>query len=68
MSFDDLWSRVTGLPDMAIIQVPKVLSANKKKKLCKHSPEEVSAIVLWAIEEVNHGSIEPLDDLIQKRL
>jgi len=53
MTFDDLWREVEGLPETAKIQVPGVLSENTKRKLCKHSPIEVSKIVHAAIEEVN---------------
>lgn len=68
MTFEELWTRVQGLPNTAKIQVPGVLSAATKKKLTKYSPEEVAVIVLAAIEEVNRGSVEPLDELIRKRL
>lgn len=68
MMFDDLRREVEGLPETAKIQVSGVLSENMKRKLCKHSPEEISRIVLAAIEEVNNGSVEPLDRLIKKRL
>ena len=68
MTFDELWMSVQGLPDTAKLQVPGVLSATTKKKLAKRSPEDVSKIVLAAIEEVNRGSVKPLDELIKKRL
>jgi hypothetical protein len=48
--------------------VPKVLSKETKKRLEKLNPEEISAIVIQAIDEVNLGSIAPLDELIRKRL
>lgn len=68
MTFDDLWGDVKGLPEMAITQVPAALSESTKKKLCKLSPEEVTRIVFFAIEQINHGSIESLDTLIKKRI
>jgi len=68
MTFEELWKQVSGLPDTAKMQVPRVLSDPTKKKLCKHSPEEVSRMVLDAIEEVNNGSVEPLDELIRERI
>ena len=68
MTFEELWKQVSGFPDAAKMQVPRVLSDPTKKKLCKHSPEEVSRMVLAAIEEVNNGSVEPLDTLIKNRL
>ena len=68
MTFDELWKRVQGLPDTAKLQVPGVLSAATKKKLAKMTSEDVSKVVLAAIEEVNRGSVTPLDELIKKRL
>lgn len=68
MSFEDVWRQVEGLPDTAKLQVPGVLKEDTKKKLEKHSPAEIEKIVAEAIEEVNRGSIKPLDELISKRL
>lgn len=68
MTFEELWTKVQGLPDTAMMQVPGVLSAETKRRLAKNTPEKVAQIVRQAIEEVNHGSIEPLDTLIKKRL
>lgn len=68
MTFEELWEQVSGLPDTAKKQVPRVLSDPTKKKLCKHSPEEISRIVAEAIEEVNRGSVKPLDELIRERI
>ena len=66
MTFEELWSKVQGLPDSAMVQVPGALKEETKKKLSRKSPEEVAAIVTAAIEEVNHGSVLPLDILIKK--
>ena len=68
MTFEDVWKQVEGLPDTAKMQVQNTLSAATKKKLAKMTPEDVSKIVLAAIEEVNRGSIKPLDELIKNRL
>ena len=64
MTFDDLWREVQGLPEMAITQVPRVLSESAKKKLMRKAPEEISRIVAETTDEVNNGSEKPLDDLI----
>ena len=63
MTFDELWAQVKGLPDTAMVQVPLVLSTTTKKKLERKTPEEVAAI-----DEINHGSITPLDELINSRM
>ena len=68
MTFDDLWRDVQGLPDTAKLQVPGALKEETKRKLCKYSPEEIEKIVAQAIEEVNHGAVAPLDELIRKKL
>ena len=68
MSFDELWTQVKGLPDTAMMQVPLVLTASTKKKLERKTLEEVAAIVAAAIDEINHGSVTPLDELINRRL
>lgn len=68
MLFEELWELVEGLPDTAKLQIPEVLTAVTKKKMAGISPEKVRDIVLASIDEVNHGSIEPLDVLINKRL
>lgn len=68
MIFDQLWAQVKELPDVAKLQVPGVLTVSTKKKLEQKTPEEIELIVSAAIDEVNHGSVAPLDELIRKRL
>jgi hypothetical protein len=68
MTFEDVWRDVKCLPDTAMLQVPGVLSESTKKKLSRMKPEEVGKVVAEAIEEVNRGSVTPLDTLIQRRL
>lgn len=68
MTFEELWMQVKGLPDTAKIQVPGALTTSTKKKLAKKTPEEVAIIVADAIEEINRGSVEPLDILIRKKI
>jgi hypothetical protein len=68
MTFEDVWRDVKGLSDTTMLQVPGVLSESTKKKLSRMKPEEVGKVVAEAIEEVNRGSVIPLDTLIQRRL
>lgn len=68
MTFDELWAQVKGLPGTAMVQVPLVLTVSTKKKLERKTPEEIEQIVSSAIEEINHGSINPLDEQINRRL
>lgn len=68
MAFDEVWAEVQSLPDTAKLQMPGTLRDDTKKRLARKTPEEISEIVLQAVAEVDHGSIEPLDTLIRKRL
>lgn len=68
MTFDELWKEISDLPEMAKIQIPGVLRESTKKKLAKKKPDEVRQIVTAAIEEINHGSVEPLDRIIRKKI
>ena len=68
MTFEEIWRAVKGLPDTAMIQVPVALSSETKKRLVEHTPEEVAKLVIEAIDEINHGSIAPLDTLIKQKL
>lgn len=68
MTFDEFWAQVKGLPDIAMVQVPLVLSTTTKKKLERKTLEEAAVIVTAAIDEVNHGSITSLDELINYKL
>ena len=68
MTFEELWSKVQGLSDTAKLQIPGALKEETKKRLCRKSPEEVAVIVTAAIDEINHGSVVPLDELIKSRL
>ena len=39
-----------------------------EKQTGEKNPEEVAEIVRQAVAEVDHGSVEPLDMLVKKRL
>ena len=69
--FDDLWKQVGELhilPNTAIEQVPMFLSDKTKRQLMKKTAREVVEIVDAAVDKINHGSIEVLDELIWKEL
>lgn len=71
MTFEDYWTEVEklkALPKMAIQQIPSSLSARTKKRLMRKQPEETAAILNIAIEEINRGSVESIDDLVKTRL
>ena len=68
MTFDEIWSQTQGLPKAAKQEVPWVLSEKTKRKLSMKSPAEVTVIVTESIKEIDHGSVERLDELIKKRM
>ncbi len=68
MTFEEVWDQVQGLPREAIKRVHETLKEDTKKRLSRLSPAEVTEIVTAAINEVNHGSIAPLDSLVKKRM
>ena len=70
MTFEELWRQVgilDLLPKQAIELVPQSLSDKTKKRLCKKKPEEVAEIVLWAIRQIDYGSIETVDALVSRK-
>ena len=67
----DIWrivDRNIGLTGDGKNQIPGVLRESTKKKLARKKPEEVRQIVVAAIDEVNNGSVEPLDRIIRKKI
>lgn len=68
MTFEELWSQVQGLPQEAIMRVPETLKEDTKIRLSRLSLAEVTEILHWAIDEVDHRSIAPLDELVKKRM
>lgn len=71
MTFEELWKLVGELNVLskeALQLVPSALSSKTKNRLCKKKPEEVTEIVQWAINQIDHGSIETVDALVNRRL
>lgn len=71
ITFGDLWEDIwiqTGLPEMAKDELPKSLSDTTKKKLMKLHPSDGAAVVNKAVYEVEHGSVDILDELINREL
>lgn len=69
--FGDLWKQLGELhvlPNTAIEQIPMFLSDKTKKKLMKKTPREIAEIVDAAVDKINNGSVEVLDELIKKEL
>ena len=65
MNFKELLA-ITRLPSMAKAQLPNVISEKTQKKLLKRSDAE--EIIISAIEDINHGSIETVENLVLKKM
>lgn len=71
MKFDKLWGQVAGLkmlPNEALRLVPGALSPETKSCLSRTKPEEAAEIAQWAIDQINHGSVETMEALVKRRL
>ena len=71
MNFEELWTKVSALkvlPETAILLIPSALSDEAKIKLCKRTPEEAARILQAAIYEIDHGSVEPVNELVLKMM
>ena len=55
-------------PNMAVREVPKVLEEGTKQRLVQAGVETAGKILLKAIDEVNHGSVDRLDTLVNREL
>ncbi len=71
MTFNVLWKQVAELNVLskeALRYVPDALSSKTKTFLSMKKTMEVAEIVQWAINQIDHGSVETLDALVKKRL
>ena len=56
------------IPREAIISLPNLLSKDTQKRLLSLPPNFAAGIINESINEINHGSIETIEKLIQRRL
>ncbi len=71
MDFEELLDRAcesASLPEMARLLLPSTLSAETKNMVLKLEPEEVGAILIAAIDQIDHGSVESVEALVRKAL
>ena len=71
MKLEELWTKVSdlkSLPNTAICQIPSILSQQAKIELCKRTPEEAAKILKAAIYEIDHGSVERVNNLVLKMM
>lgn len=67
--FSEYWAEVAKLkvlPNTAIKQLPSSLSLETKRKLMKLKPEETVDILVAVIDQVNQGSVESIDSLVNR--
>lgn len=60
--------KVPGFSEITKSQVSDAMSPDTKKRLEKYSPFEIGAMVRFAIDEIEHGSIETVDSLVRRQL
>lgn len=53
---------------MARLLLPSTLSEKTKKDVMKLSPEEFGTVLKTAIDQIERGSIEGVDELVRKAL
>lgn len=71
MQFDELWKKVVAmrvLPEAANFDLPGALSKETKRRMCSKNPKEAASIFLDVISEIDQGSVETIDFLVNKRL
>jgi len=71
MTFEDLWNQICnapGFPEGAKKQLPESLSDDTKKLIVKRGLQSSSEVVLKAINEINNGSVERIDVLVNRQL
>lgn len=69
MTFEELWEEIwqcCHLPSMAQEQLPKSLSEATIKRLMRSrmKPAEIAVYIENAVSQIDHGSIETIDELI----
>ena len=69
--FDKLMAEIEKLHILtgsAIELLPSVLKKETKHSLLKYSPQEAAGIMLEAIREIEHGSLDSTDTAVMKQL
>ena len=67
VGFEDYWKKIEELgilPEGALKQLPESLGDTVRAELMKRTPEESAQAILVAIDQVNHGSVAPVEELV----
>ena len=71
VAFERLWDEIReheALPDMAVLNMTEALSRETKGRLSALDYERAVSILNSAIDEVNKGSVETVEQLVRKRI
>lgn len=71
MQFEELWDEIgkqNQLPQAAIDTVPSMLSEATKIMLQTMNPHDVCVIIKDSINEVDEGSVMPLNSIVLKKI
>ena len=71
VAFERLWDAIReheALPDMAVLNMAEALSRETKGRLSALDYERAISILNSAIDEVNRGSVETVEQLVRKRI
>lgn len=67
VGFEDFWKEIEKLgilPEGAVRLLPESLDDTIRAELLKMTPEEAVEVIMKAIDQVNHGSVAPVGELI----
>ena len=72
MTFDELWEetwKTVKLPKEAKMHLPQSLSEKTKRKILNSgkSTTEIAKMFETIVDEINHGSIATIDELVNKQ-
>ena len=71
VGFEDFWKEIEELgilPEGAVRLLPESLDDSVRAELMKRTPEVAVQVIMKAVDQVNHGSVAPVGELILKLL
>lgn len=71
MEIDELLERaceIAQLPNIARVQLPRSLSNETKRRIRKLAVDELAGVLKEVVDQIDHGAVESIDELIRARL
>lgn len=71
MEIDELLERaceIAQLPNTARVQLPRSLSDETKRRIRKLAVDELAGVLKEVVDQIDHGAVESIDELIRARL